>query len=156
MKPRRGVSEILATMIVLMIVSSLGVMLYNISTSNLSSQQSNLLSQVETQKETVTEKFDIISITRKNSTAILIYYLDYGTIPSVISSVYLECTGKTPSVSPSPQLLTREFNNTQVVVNNQPSNIHCLTLSVDQVLTDNYYVTYKIVSQRGNFIESQG
>ncbi len=94
MKPRRGVSEILATMMVLMIVSSLGVMLYNISLSNLSNQQSNLSSSVETQKGMAQERFEIIDVIRRNDTHVIVYYVNYGSVNVIISSVYLECIGR--------------------------------------------------------------
>lgn len=155
MKARRGVSEILATMIVLMIVSSLGVMLYNISTSNLNSQQSNLISQVNNQEETVKEKFDIISITRMDPNTVLIYYTNYGDVSPVISAVYFECSGRTPGQST--QLLTQVNPPTRSVkIDNQSSNIYYLTVSLPDSITNSYYVTYKLVSQRGNSIESQG
>jgi hypothetical protein len=157
MKHRRGVSEILATMIVLMIVSSLGVMLYNISTSTLSSQQDNLLSQVETQKETTLEKFQIISITVNEGThTIIIYYLDYGSVSPVFSSVYLSGIGKTPGVNPKIEPPWPVNDNVPVMIDSKPSNIHQLTVTIiDNTFLDNYYVTYKIVSQRGNSSEFQ-
>jgi hypothetical protein len=160
MKSRRGVSEIIATMVVLMIVSALGVILYNISASQLNSQQSDLITKVESQKNAALEKIEIITVDRIGSDKIYVYYIDYGTVKPVISSVYLICVGQTPGAST--QVLN--WNNPEDVtyqdlVNGKATDVHYLKLSLDslqQQAIDSSYVSYKLVSQRGNIIESQG
>ena len=147
MKPRRGVSEILATMMVLMIVSSLGVMLYNISLSNLSNQQSNLSSSIETQKGMAQERFEIIDVIRRNDTHVIVYYVNYTKVD--ISSVYLECKGR--GSNPESLILPMPTPTVKVILD----KVSSIELPVIRNITDTYDVTFKIVSQRGVSSELQ-
>ena len=149
MKPRRGVSEILATMMVLMIVSSLGVMLYNISLSNLSNQQSNLSSSVETQKGMAQERFEIIDVIRRNDTHVIVYYVNYGSANVNISSVYLECIGR--GSNPESLILPMPTPTVKLILD----KVSSIELPVIRTITDTYDVTFKIVSQRGVSSELQ-
>jgi hypothetical protein len=149
MKPRKGVSEILATMIVLMIVSSLGVMLYNISLSNLSSQQSNLSSSIEIQKSMAQERFEIIDVKRRDDSNVIVYFINYGSMNVNINSVYLECKGRGSNLE---SFIIPMPTPTQNIVLDKISSI---TLPVIRDITDTYYVTFRIVSQRGVLSELQ-
>ena len=90
MKPRRGLSEIIASMTVLAIVSVLGVMLYNLSLESFNGQQNNLANDVNTAIEIAQERFEIVSITKTSDTTVKIYLLNYGNVDIKISDIYLE------------------------------------------------------------------
>jgi len=96
MKPRRGLSEIIASLTVLIIVSVLGVMLYSISTGAMSEQQNNLLSQLRFEEEKARERFEIVGVDLVSedagSNSIRLWLLNYSndnTLKVTISSIYV-------------------------------------------------------------------
>lgn len=89
MRTRRAVSEIIASMVVLIIVSSLGVMLYNISLSTFTSQQNDLLLDVALEEKIAQERFSIMGATRTVDNKMVITYINYGNIDVRITDVYL-------------------------------------------------------------------
>jgi hypothetical protein len=92
MKPRRGLSEIIASLTVLIIVSVLGVMLYSISTGAMSEQQNNLLSQLSFEEGKARERFEIVGVEYFNSSSIKLWLLNYSnddTLKVTISSIYV-------------------------------------------------------------------
>jgi len=95
MRGRRGVSEIVASMVVLVIVSVLGAMLYNTSQSTFASQQSDLLSSVQTEIEKAQERFEIVSIENNGQSSVKANILNFSppnTIDIVVSAVYVNST----------------------------------------------------------------
>jgi len=92
MKPRRGISEIIASLTVLIIVSVLGVMLYSISTGAMSEQQNNLLSQLRFEEGKARERFEIVGVEYAGSRSIKLWLLNYSndnTLKVTISSIYV-------------------------------------------------------------------
>lgn len=133
MKTRRAVSEIIASMIVLVIVSVLGVMLYNIAIGGMFSQQNNLLSDIGLKEEMVQERFEIVGVSRHNETTINVYIYNYGSVDVKITNIYLE----------SPNLLRQlpSFN-----LQLSPGDMTYLTVDCSR---GSGVTTYIIVSQVG-------
>jgi len=90
MKARKGVSEIISSLIVLMIVSVMGVMLYEITLDSLSTQQSDLLFEVNREINTAMERFKIVSITRTSQDQMNVTYINYGDVEFKITDIYIE------------------------------------------------------------------
>ena len=80
MKPRRGLSEIVASMVVLIIVSVLGVMLYNLSLSNINNQENNLLSQVQQNEVVAQAKFEVVAVNKSDNNEVKVYLYNYGQV----------------------------------------------------------------------------
>jgi flagellin-like protein len=115
MKSRRGVSEIVASLIVLLIVSVLGVMLYNLSVNTMGSQQDALNFDTSLSKTIAQQRFEIITATRvvQNSQPYLnVTIYNYGQVDVKIVDFYLETsTGIShPQFSPSPYLISHNGN----------------------------------------------
>ena len=134
MKPRRGLSEIIASMTVLAIVSVLGVMLYNLSLESFNSQQNNLTNDVNTSIEIAQQRFEIVSVIPTSDRTVKIYLLNYGNIDIKISDVYL--------VSPSgiihrPLTLSIDlFKSTMTYITISDFDVSSITL-------------YKVMSEKG-------
>jgi hypothetical protein len=90
MKPRRGLSEIVASMVVLIIVSVLGVMLYNLSLSNINNQENNLLSQVQQNEVVAQAKFEVVAVNKSDNNEVKVYLYNYGQVDVKISDIYLD------------------------------------------------------------------
>lgn len=106
MKSRTGVSEIVASMMVLAIVSVLGVMLYNISIGTMNGRQDDFLSNISTTKKISQQRFEIISVA-KISDKIKIYFHNYGLVDIKITDIYLSNANMIvhPDFSPSQYLI---------------------------------------------------
>ena len=102
MKPHRGLSEIVASMVVLIIVSVLGVMLYNISLQGMNSQQNSMLSDVGVSEKVAQEKFEIVDVKRVNPSHVKITFYNYGPIEINVTDVYLNIGGDLRHLSIGP------------------------------------------------------
>jgi flagellin-like protein len=89
MRSRRGVSEIIASLLLLVIVSIAGAMLYTVSLQNISTQQDNLQLDTKIQKTRAMERFEILAVRITNDDHIIITYINYGEVNIDIVSVYL-------------------------------------------------------------------
>jgi len=89
MRPHRGISEIVASLIVLIIVSVMGVMLYNLSMENLTIQQSNFSLDIKVRESIAQERFEVVDVKYVDN-ELIIYFLNYGKTDVRISDVYLE------------------------------------------------------------------
>jgi hypothetical protein len=89
MKKRRGVGEILGSLMILIIVTSLGVVLLNLSMTTTISDQNQVLETTKTQEDVSQERFSILSINKKSNTEISIAYINYGKIDVTITDVYI-------------------------------------------------------------------
>jgi flagellin-like protein len=90
---RRGVSEIIASLILLLIVTSAGVVAYSISLTAFSSSTSDFQLQTSLREEKARERFLIISIrntTMVNQLNLTIF--NYGEIEVTIDSAYVKGT----------------------------------------------------------------
>jgi hypothetical protein len=139
MKPRRGLSEIIASLTVLIIVSVLGVMLYSISTGAMSEQQNNLLSRISFEEGKARERFEIVGVEYFNSSSIKLWLLNYSndnTLKVTISQVY---------INDIQELITAE---TRTIEKNIVSTI-MVTLRDHKVFTSGRSYNILVVSERG-------
>ena len=93
MEKRRGISEIIASVVLIIIVSSLGVLLYNTALTNIYAQQDETIFDIELRKQQAMERLVIVSVNseiKENSIALNIYCLNYGEIDIMISNAYLK------------------------------------------------------------------
>jgi hypothetical protein len=126
MKPRRGISEIIASLTVLIIVSVLGVMLYSISTGAMSEQQNNLLSQLRFEEEKARERFEIVGVEYTDDRSITLWVLNYSndnTLKVTISSIYVN--NQQASILMTPR--TIEKNTVYPITVTLPSDMPNLT-----------------------------
>lgn len=136
MRKNRGVSEIIASLVLLVIVSTLGVIVYNVALSNMSSQKNYLVSDFSDQGKRAQEKFVITSIT-KTSDSLNVTFLNYGFIDIKITDVYV--------------------NNTKCIFNQEKpitptSELNYLTITYSE--TSQKTVNILIVSERGTSVEA--
>ena len=89
MKSRKALSEMIASMVILVIVSVLGIMLYNLSISTMNTQQENLLLNIGMEEGIALERFEIVGVTRTSSNAMNITYFNYGEVDIRITDVYI-------------------------------------------------------------------
>jgi flagellin-like protein len=155
LKSRRGVSEIIASLIVLLIVSVMGVMLYNLSVNTMGSQQDALTFNTNLAKKATQQRFEVIDITRstKNGLSNLnITFYNYGQVDVKITDIYLSNstgivhyrlpiqTGETGYLfTPSPELVA----NNGVI---HPSQITYLVVDVTKI---SQITSCKLVSEEG-------
>jgi hypothetical protein len=137
MKPRRGLSEIIASLTVLIIVSVLGVMLYSISTGAMSEQQNNLLSQLSFEEGKARERFEIVGVEYFNSSSIKLWLLNYSndnTLKVTISSIYVNSQ-------------QASFSMTNRIIEKNIVSPITVTLPSDLVQDNSYNIL--VVSERG-------
>jgi len=137
MKPRRGVSEIFASLTVLIIVSVLGVMLYNISIGTMTDQQKDLLNQLRFEEQKAMERFEIVSVEYSGSNSIRLWLLNYSNdenLKITISSIYVNS-----------QQASFEATN-RIIEKNIVSPITA-NLQFDLILNNSYNIL--VVSERG-------
>ena len=89
MKHHKGISEMFASMIVLLIVSVLGVLLYNVSLTNMNSMQGNFVNNINDQKQTAQERFTIVTVAKANINDLNITCINYGSVDVKITDVYV-------------------------------------------------------------------
>ena len=87
---RRGVSEIIASLLVLMIVSVLGTVLYSYSLNISQLQQDRLIRETTLSTEKVQERFLILGVWYRQSNNIMnLTVLNYGKHELFVSDVYV-------------------------------------------------------------------
>jgi hypothetical protein len=105
------VSEIVASLIILLIVSVMGVMLYNLSLGTMGSQQDALNFDTGHSKTIAQQRFEILTATKmtKNSQNYLnVTIYNYGPVDVRITDIYLETSAglNHPQFAPSPYLVS--------------------------------------------------
>lgn len=144
MKSRRGVSEIVASMIVLVIVSVLGVMLYNISAGTISGWQNDLFYELKFEGEKAQERFEIVGVEKvgvqtEGDQAVRLYLLNfskYSGIEVTVGDVYVDNL--------------RVLDKTSAILRLEKNSVVELTVSLPEgflVLNKNYNIL--VVSERG-------
>ena len=87
---KRGVSEIIASLVVLLIVSILGTSIYSFSLSVMKSQNDNLQSSMSVEGERIQERMKLLSVVWNGMDDILnISLFNYGEIDLKIADVYV-------------------------------------------------------------------
>lgn len=106
-KDRRGVSEIVAGMILLMIVSILGILLYNIMVNTTSFQTNELRDRYQEESERVREKFTVL-YAWKESNNVILKVLNYGELDVNITDCYFNGTRETGASGLNQKISTNE------------------------------------------------
>lgn len=86
----RGVSEIIASLILILIVSAAGVLAYSISLSSFSSSTSIFQLQTSQREEKVRERFAIVAVWWDLASQLNLTVLNYGKIEVTVDAVYVE------------------------------------------------------------------
>ena len=87
---RRGVSEIVSSLIVLLIVSIMGVSLYNYSYALSWEKTQYYMDEVDFDIERAKEKIKIISLIKLPSNQLNVTYFNYGSIEVSVIAVYVD------------------------------------------------------------------
>jgi flagellin-like protein len=98
---KRGVSEIIASLILILIVSAAGVLAYSISLTTFSSSTSNYQLQMDQREAKVQERLEVLAVwwDRQNQFNLTLTVLNYGTIDLTIDKVYVNGTIVTTYIS---------------------------------------------------------
>ena len=88
----RGVSEVVAGLIIILVVSIAGTALYSYSTDAFSSSWSSFLLQTARREEQARERFSIIAVWSDNVDQLNLTILNYGKIELAIDAVYVDGT----------------------------------------------------------------
>lgn len=91
-RDRRGVSEVIASLILVLIVSVAGVVLYAYSLSALGSSSSYFQLQTSKEEEIARERFSIIAIWWDTASQLNLTVHNYGKIEIAIDAVYVNGT----------------------------------------------------------------
>jgi hypothetical protein len=88
LQKRFGVSEIVASLVLLLIVSSLGVFLYTVTTSTTNTQIDIARTEANREIQRALERFRIVAASKENDNY-TIAVLNYGDIDITISDIYI-------------------------------------------------------------------
>jgi flagellin-like protein len=86
---KRGVSEIIASLILVLIVSAAGVLSYSISLTAFSSSTSNYQLQTDQREAKAQERLEVLSVQLYTSTNLNLTVLNYGIIDLTVDKVYV-------------------------------------------------------------------
>jgi flagellin-like protein len=89
---KRGVSEIIASLILILIVSAAGVLAYSISLAAFSSSTSDFQLQTDQREEQARERLAIVAVWWDMSNQLNLTVLNYGRIDLAVDKVYVNGT----------------------------------------------------------------
>ena len=87
---RRGVSEILAVMIVLMVSLIASVSIYNLAITSFNRYADDYSYQVDSAQQRIEERFTVVSIYELDEDNLKAHIYNYGSRDIVIDSIYIE------------------------------------------------------------------
>jgi archaellum component FlaF (FlaF/FlaG flagellin family) len=90
LRNNRGISEIIASLFLLLIVSVAGAALYSSSLSAFSSSSSTFQQQIDQREEQARERLSIIAVWRGTANQLNLTVLNYGKIEFTIDAVYID------------------------------------------------------------------
>jgi flagellin-like protein len=105
---KRGVSEIVGSFVMILIVVIAGTFLYSYSVNAFSSTESSYQLQTEGREEASRERFTIIAIWWDTSTQLNLTILNYGKIDVTIDAVYIDGIAVTVFESGTGQIMLRK------------------------------------------------
>lgn len=108
LRDRRGVSEVVASLILILIVSIVGAALYSNSVNMFGASSSSFLVQMERREESARERFSIVAVWWDNDNQLNLTILNYGKIDLAIDAVYIDGTAVTAFVSGRGTTVTRK------------------------------------------------
>ena len=90
---RRGISEIVASLMILLTVTSLSVLLYNYALSSSSSQTNDLIDETKRQEYLAQERIAVLSVNRisdlNSNPRFNLTFINYGKIDVSINTIYI-------------------------------------------------------------------
>ena len=89
MKVRRGIGEIMGSLMILLIVAVAGAVLLNLSVTTSYANQNSLLTETKTQEDIAQERVVIISVVNAGSD-LKIVFMNYGKIDVKITDIYVD------------------------------------------------------------------
>lgn len=88
-RERKGISEIVASLMLLLIVTTLGTFLYSYSLTATGLQQSYLKTEVEREAERARERFRVVSLLWLGGNKLNATILNYGLIDIAVTDIYI-------------------------------------------------------------------
>lgn len=137
LRDRRGVSELIASLTMLLIVSVAGTLLYSYSVSVLSSSWSSFYLLTHHRIERAQERFSIIAIWWNTGSQLNLTILNYGKIELTIDAVYMNGKAVTSFISGKGAMATR-------------GNIVFVRFDSPIVITEGQTFEVSVVSERGS------
>ena len=89
---KRGVSEVIASLILILVVTAAGVVIYAYSVTAFSSSGSHFEQQTKLDQEQMRERFQVIRVWWDTSNQLNVTILNYGQIDITVSAVYINGT----------------------------------------------------------------
>ena len=86
----RGVSEVVASLIIMLVVSIAGTILYSFSIEAFNSSSSAFLLQTKGREEQARERFSIVAVWWDNNSHLNLTVLNYGKTELTIDAVYID------------------------------------------------------------------
>ena len=130
---RRGVSEVIASLILILIVSVAGVLLYSYSLSALGSSSSYFQLETSNEEERVRERFQITAVWWDMSNQLNLTLVNHGKIEIAIDAVYINGTqvsaflnGRGVTIGPR-EMVSVKFNSPVMVQSGQKYEILAVT-----------------------------
>lgn len=105
-RDRHGVSEVVASLTMILIVSIAGTALYSYSMNTFGSSGSSLQLQTDSREEQARERFSIISIWWDTYNQLNLTVLNHGKIDLAIDAVYIDGTAVTAFVDGKGEMVT--------------------------------------------------
>lgn len=99
MRNKKGLSEIIASLLLILIVTSAGVVVYAYSVKVIGSSSSNFNLQNAQNEEQAQERFQIIRVWSSNQNQLNLTILNYGMTDLTIVAVYINGTSVTQFIS---------------------------------------------------------
>ncbi|MCJ7759754.1 hypothetical protein MUP59_01235 [Candidatus Bathyarchaeota archaeon] len=132
-RDRRGVSEVIASLILILIVSVAGVLLYSYSLSALGSSSSYFQLETSKEEEKVRERFQITSVWWDISNQLNLTIFNHGKIEIAIDAFYINGTqvlaflsGRGVAIGPR-EMVSVKFNSPVLVQGGQKYEVLAVT-----------------------------
>ncbi|MCQ5337694.1 MAG: hypothetical protein NO475_05845 [Candidatus Methanomethylicia archaeon] len=136
---KKGISEIVAILVMLLIVSSIGVVIYTYATGYFSLMSSAITERSKLDINTIKEKFVVVDIiiNKSNNTEICAAVYNYGKTSIVLKSMFI--------------------NGTKAITNEEeilPGEFKWFNGTINMVIPSNTIINLKVVSSLGNYYET--
>jgi archaellum component FlaF (FlaF/FlaG flagellin family) len=136
---KKGISEIIAILVMLLIVSSIGVIIYTYATGYFSLMSSAITERSKLDINTINEKFVVVDviINKSNNTEICTAVYNYGKTSIILKSMFI--------------------NGTKAITNEEeifPGEFKWFNGTINMVIPSNTTINLKVVSSLGNYYET--
>jgi FlaG/FlaF family flagellin (archaellin) len=136
---KKGISEIVAILVMLLIVSSIGVVIYTYATGYFSLMSSAITERSKLDINTIKEKFVVVDviINKSNNTEICAAVYNYGKTSIILKSMFI--------------------NGTKAITNEEeilPGEFKWFNGTINMIIPSNTIINLKVVSSLGNYYET--